>query len=84
MHIFRIVLCLVYFLPFVCLYYGLYYLSLAMVLLAGVPYIKSKKLRAQYQELKEKDPDCRDLDSLRKAIRFWERLTVKGAFDSNL
>lgn len=80
MHISRIVLCLVYFLPLVCLFYGLYYLGLALLLLAGVPYIKSNKLKAQYQELMDKDPDHGDLNSLKNAIKFWERLTIKGAF----
>ena len=83
MHIFRMVLCLVYFLPLVCLFFELYYLSLAMILLAAVPYIKTKKLKAQYQELQEKEPDSRDLNGLQNAIKFWEKLTIKGAFYKN-
>lgn len=84
MHIFRIILCLVYLLPFFCVFHGLYYLSLAMLLLALVPYIKAKKLRSQYQELQERDPNGQELQSLNKAIEFWERLTIKGAFNKKV
>jgi len=50
-------------------------LSLALLLLVALPYIKTKKLTYQYEELKRRDSENSQLPSLAKTRRLWQSFT---------
>ncbi len=59
-------------LPFIPLAVGLYYLTIAVVIIVGLAYVKAQKLKLlelENEKKKIKDP------GLARAIAFWERLT---------
>ena len=66
-------------LPFLLLVLGFYFGAGAALLLACVPYIKTKRLTVELGDLRDRSPeDTEQAERLESKRRFWRNLTFLG------
>ncbi len=68
--------------PFVPFYLGYRYVGIAMILLVGLAYMKTKKLTAELQEKRDQNAPLRDIRPLERTRNFWRQLTFLPNPDS--
>ncbi len=68
--------------PLVPFYLGYRYVGIAMILLVGLAYMKTKKLTAELQEKRDQNAPLRDIRPLERTRNFWRQLTFLPNPDS--
>lgn len=61
--------------PVVPLVYGRLFLTLALILLVALAYIKTLKLRTQLDDAKARGGDDKQIAGLERTLKFWRQLT---------
>ena len=61
--------------PLIPFFLGYEYTGIAMILLVGLAYVKTKKLTAELEEKRSQNAPLRDIISLERTRDFWWRLT---------
>ena len=61
--------------PIVPFFLGYKYTGIAMILLVGLAYVKTKKLTAELEEKRSNNAPLRDIKPLERTRDFWWKLT---------
>lgn len=61
--------------PVIPLVYGRLFLTLALILLVSLAYIKTLKLRTQLDDAKARGGDDKQIAGLERTLKFWRQLT---------
>lgn len=61
--------------PVIPLVYGRLFLTLALILLVALAYIKTLKLRTQLDDAKARGGDDKQIAGLERTLKFWRQLT---------
>lgn len=61
--------------PVIPLVYGRLFLTLALILLVALAYIKTLKLRTQLEDAKARGGDDKQIAGIERTLKFWRQLT---------